>query len=58
VSYLEQKAIITILPPVARGSAGERLLARRSCARAAVAGHWPVTELRDVLEMLGLEDAG
>jgi len=58
MSYLESKAILAVLPPVRRGSVGERTAARRSCARAAVAASWPVADLRDVLEMLGLEETG
>lgn len=54
-SYLENKAIITVLPPVRRGSDAERQAARRCCARAAVAGGWPLGDLRTVLDMLGLE---
>lgn len=54
--YLESKAIITVLPPVGRGSAAERLAARRACARACVAQSWPAGDLAAVLGMLGLED--
>ena len=58
MSYLESKAMITVLPPVARGSDEERQAARYCCARASVAGAWPVGELADVLAMLDLQEAG
>lgn len=56
MSYLESKAVITVLPPTRRGSAEERLLARRSCARASLAQSWPTGELVSVLAMLDLQE--
>ena len=56
MSYLEQRAILAILPPVRRGSVGERTAARRSCARAHVRGILTLPDLAEVLEMLGLEE--
>lgn len=57
MGYLESKAMITVLPPVQRGSAGERLYARRSCARAVIRGVLTPGELVDVLAMLDLQEA-
>jgi len=56
MGYLESKAILAILPPVRRGSVGERTAARRSCARAYTRGVLTLPELVEVLEMLGLEE--
>lgn len=56
MSYLESKAMITVLPPTKRGSAQERLLARRSCARASLAQSWHAGVLVSVLAMLDLQE--
>lgn len=56
MGYLESKAMITVLPPTKRGSAEERLLARRSCARASLAQSWPAGVLASVLAMLDLQE--
>lgn len=56
MGYLESKALITVLPPTKRGSPEERLLARRSCARARTRGVLTPAELVDVLAMLDIEE--
>lgn len=57
MGYLESKAMIMVLPPTKRGSVEERLLARRSCARAYTRSVLTPAELVEVLAMLDLEDA-
>jgi hypothetical protein len=62
MSYLGRKAmdaqvILATLGPIRRGSAEERLQARRACARARMAGALTSAELVQVLDMLGLQDA-
>lgn len=58
MTYIESRAMITVPPPTRRGSAEERLYARRSCARAVIRGVLTPGELVDVLAMLDLQEAG